>query len=59
MSERDTVTRELRKKPSEELSDPYNITKFYLEVKSRRMNWAGHVARKGIGWMYKGFGGEF
>ena len=27
-------------------------------IKSRKMRWAGHVARMGRGEMYTGFGGE-
>jgi hypothetical protein len=44
--ERDEVTREWRKLHSEELNSLYcspNIT----QIKSRRMRWAGHVARMG------------
>jgi hypothetical protein len=47
-SKRDVVTGEWRKLNSEELNDLYcspNI--FRLMIQSRRMRWAGHVARMG------------
>jgi len=46
--ERDEVTGELRKLHNKELNDllsPYN----FRMIKSRRMRWAGHVARMGKG----------
>ena len=48
---RDEVTGEWRKLHSEELSDLYPLPNIVRVVKSRRMRWAGHVARmaKGIG----------
>ena len=42
---RDEVTREWRKLHNEELSDPYSLSNIVRVVKSRRMRWAGHVAR--------------
>ena len=50
-SKRDEVTGEWRKLHNEELSDLYSLPNIVRVVKSRRMRWAGHVARvgKGIG----------
>jgi hypothetical protein len=44
---RDDVTREYRKLHNEELNDLYSSPNFVRVVKSRRMRWAGHVARIG------------
>ena len=41
--------REWRKLHNEELSDLYPIPNIVRAVKSRRMRWAGHVARMGEG----------
>ena len=46
---RDEVTGEWRKLHNEELSDLYSLTNSVRVVKSRRMRWAGHVARMGEG----------
>jgi hypothetical protein len=46
---RDEVTREWRKLRNEELSDLYSLPNIVRVVKSRRMSWAGHVARMGEG----------
>jgi hypothetical protein len=46
---RDEVTREWRKLHNEELSDLYSLPNILRVVKSRRMQWAGHVARMGEG----------
>jgi hypothetical protein len=46
---RDEVTGEWRKLHNEELSDLYSLTNIVRVVKSRRMRWAGHVARVGEG----------
>ena len=46
---RDEVTGEWRKLRSEELSDLYSLPNIVRVVKSRRMRWAGHVARMGEG----------
>ena len=46
---RDEVTGEWRKLHNEELSDLYSLTNIVRVVKSRRMRWAGHVARMGEG----------
>ena len=43
------VTGELRKLHKEELSDLYSLPNIVRVVKSRRMRWAGHVARMGEG----------
>ena len=45
---RDEVTREWRKLHNE-LSDLYSLPNIVRVVKSRRMRWAGHVARMGEG----------
>jgi hypothetical protein len=42
---RDEVTGELRKLHNEELNDLYSLPNIVRVVKSRRMRWAGHVAR--------------
>jgi hypothetical protein len=39
--------REWIKLHNEELSDPYSLPNIVRVVKSRRMRWAGHVARMG------------
>ena len=44
---RDEVTGEWRKLHNEELNDLYSLTNIVRLVKSRRMRWAGHVARMG------------
>jgi len=46
---RDEVTGEWRKLHNEELSDLYSLANIVRAVKSRRMSWAGHVARMGEG----------
>jgi hypothetical protein len=46
---RDEVTGECRKLHKEELNDLYSLPKIVRVVKSRRMRWAGHVARMGEG----------
>ena len=45
--EKNEVTREWRKLRNEELSDLYYLPNIVRVVKSRRMRWAGHVARMG------------
>jgi hypothetical protein len=42
---RDEVRGEWRKLHNEELSDLYSLPNIVRVVKSRRMRWAGHVAR--------------
>jgi len=49
------VTREWRKLHNEELRDLYSLPNIVRVVKSRRMRWAGHVARMGRGEGFTGF----
>jgi hypothetical protein len=44
---RDEVTGEWRKLQNEELNDLYSLPSIVRVVKSRRIRWAGHVARMG------------
>jgi hypothetical protein len=44
---RDEVTGEWRKLHSEELNDMYSLPSVVWVIESRRMTWAGHVARMG------------
>jgi len=46
---RDEVTGEWKKLHKEELRDLYSLLNIVRVVKSRRMRWAGHVARMGEG----------
>ena len=46
-SKRDEVTSEWRKLHNKELNDLYCSPSIVREIKSRRMRWAGHVARMG------------
>jgi hypothetical protein len=48
-AKRDDVTGEWRKLHNEELRDLYSLPNIVREVNSRRMRWAGHVARMGDG----------
>jgi hypothetical protein len=45
----DEVTGEWRKLHNEELNDLYSLPNIVRVVKSRRLRWAGHVARMGEG----------
>ena len=46
---RDELTGEWRKLHNEELRNLYSLPNIVRVVKSRRMRWAGHVARMGEG----------
>jgi hypothetical protein len=46
---RDEVTGESRKLHNEELRDLYSTPSIMRIIKSKRMRWAGHVARMGRG----------
>ena len=52
---RDEVTGEWRKLHNGELNDLYSSPSIVREIKSRRMRWAGHVARMGRGEAFTGF----
>ena len=51
----DEVTWEWRKLNNEKLTDLYCSPNIVRVIKSRRMRWAGHVARIGSGGVYTGF----
>jgi hypothetical protein len=56
---RDEVTGEWGKLTNEELNDLYSSPNIIRVIKSRRMRWAGHVARLGKGEKcIQDFGGE-
>jgi len=46
-TKKDEVTGEWRKLHIEDLSDLYSSPNIFRVIKSRRMRWAGHVARMG------------
>jgi len=52
---RDEVTGESSKLHNEELNDLYSSPDTLRVIKSRRMRWAGHVARMGKGEGHTGF----
>ena len=54
---RDEVTGERRKLHTEELNDLYSSPNIVRVIKSKRMGWAGHVARMGERFI-QDFGGE-
>jgi hypothetical protein len=51
----DEVTREWRKLHNEELNDLYSPPNIVLVIRSKRMKWAGHVARFREREVYTGF----
>jgi hypothetical protein len=56
---RDEVTWKWRKLHNEELNGLYSLPNIVRVINSRRMRWAGHVARMGEGRsVYRFFGGE-
>jgi hypothetical protein len=56
---RDKVTGKWRKLHNEELNDLYSTPNNVRVIKSRRIGWAGYVARKGERrGVYRVFGGE-
>jgi len=52
---RDDVTGEWRKLHNEELNELYCSPNIVRVIKSRKMSWAGHVARMGMGEAYTWF----
>jgi hypothetical protein len=57
---RDELMGEWRKLHSEELHNLYSSENIIRQIKSRRMRWAGHVARIGENRkLYKGLVGKF
>jgi hypothetical protein len=54
---RDEVTGEWRKLHNEELHNLYSSPNIIRQIKTRRMRWAGHVARMGEE-SVQGFGGK-
>ena len=50
---RDEVTGEWRRLHNEELNDLYSLPNIVWVIKSRRMRWAGHVARMGEMGVYR------
>jgi len=52
---KDEVTWERRKLHNEEIKNLYSSPNIFQVIKSKRMRWAGHVARMGKGEAYKGF----
>ena len=55
-SKMDDLTGERIKLPNEELNDLYCSPNIVRVIKSRRMRWTGHVARRGRAEVYTGFG---
>jgi hypothetical protein len=52
---RDEVTREWRRLHNEELNDLYSSANIIRVIKSRKMRWAGHIARLGKIEVHTGF----
>jgi hypothetical protein len=52
---KDEVTGEWTKLYNDELNDLYSSPNIVRVIKSKRMRWAGHVARMGRGEDYTGF----
>jgi hypothetical protein len=52
---RDEVTRGWKKLHNKELNDLYSSPNIVRVIKSRRMRWTGHVARRESGEAYTGF----
>jgi hypothetical protein len=57
-SKRDEATEDWRRLHNEELNDLYSSPNIIRVIKSRRMRWAGHVARRGKERCIQDFGGE-
>jgi hypothetical protein len=55
-TKRDEVTGEWRKLHNEELNYLYSSPHIIRIIKSKRMRWAGHVARLNRGEVHTGFG---
>jgi hypothetical protein len=55
---RDEVTGDWRKLHNEELHNSYSSPNIIRMMKSRRMRWAGHIARIGRRGMHIGIGGK-
>jgi hypothetical protein len=55
---RDEVTGDWRKLHSGELHNLYSSPDIIRQIKSRRMRWAGHVARMGERKSVQGFAGK-
>jgi hypothetical protein len=52
---RDEVTGEWRNLYNEELNDLYSSPNITQVIEAKRIRWAGHVARMGIGKVYTEF----
>jgi hypothetical protein len=57
VSKRDEVTGEWRKLRNKELNDLFSLPNIFRVIKSRKIRWAGHVARMGER-RIQDFGGE-